>query len=144
MTTSSISCTTIGVTTLYHLRKPVDGLWACGPGTNNGFTYDEIQGTVSCSTAGVSPELIIEIAGGWVMGLGRADRMTLFAGESGGELSVVGARKWVYLGGIVGGASIEEALWLWKSVKLGQASTMNINPDLLLLPEFFFSMIPKL
>lgn len=27
---------------IYHLRKPVDGLWACGPGTYNNFTYDEI------------------------------------------------------------------------------------------------------
>jgi hypothetical protein len=53
---SSISCTTTSVTTFYHLRKPVDGLWACGPGTYNGFTYDEIQDTVSCSTAGVSPQ----------------------------------------------------------------------------------------
>jgi hypothetical protein len=27
---------------VYHLQKPVDRLWACEPGTYNGFTYDQI------------------------------------------------------------------------------------------------------
>jgi hypothetical protein len=33
------------VAPMYHLRKPVNGLWACGPRTYNNFAYDEISGS---------------------------------------------------------------------------------------------------
>ena len=38
---TSTACSPIGVPTIrYRLRKPVDSLMACGPGTWNGFVYD--------------------------------------------------------------------------------------------------------
>jgi hypothetical protein len=37
------SSTTCGSQNIaYHLRIPYDGLWSCGPGTYNGYTYDEV------------------------------------------------------------------------------------------------------
>jgi hypothetical protein len=50
---TSTACSPTGVPTIqYRLRKPVDGLMACGPGTWNGFVYDFAQSTTLCTLSG--------------------------------------------------------------------------------------------
>jgi hypothetical protein len=50
---SSSSCSTTGTPAIqYRLRKPVDGLMSCGPGTWNGFVFDFTQSTTLCTLVG--------------------------------------------------------------------------------------------
>lgn len=51
---TSTACSPDGVPTIqYRLRKPVDGLMACGPGTYNGFVYNMSGPTTLCTLSGV-------------------------------------------------------------------------------------------
>jgi hypothetical protein len=46
---ASTACALSGTAIQYRLRVPVDLLWSCGPGTYNGFVYDDVYEGGYCS-----------------------------------------------------------------------------------------------
>ena len=53
---------------MYTLKKPVDGLWACGPGTYNGYSYDDVVMSNNCVFGEEAPyyHLREPVPGVWV------------------------------------------------------------------------------